>query len=249
VKITGEFYLQTVEGAPNYDIHRWLEQEGAEVYPAAVAAWLDYTIRYYAQHFEDHRGIERYAGVRFAGLRLMSWLFRATYDRLRGALMGIPHALPDQYELRRLAAPFYHHRLSGGEGDMLIGKALWAHLGRKAHMICELSPYACMPNTMSVGAMSAVLGQHPELLYAPLEIKGDSEVHALSRCQMILSEAKKRAQQEFDSALEETGLTEESARRLLEARPEMRKALHRVPHLGAAGTAANLVLALDGRRP
>src|SRR5262249_44178984 len=33
VKITGEFYLQTVEGDPNYNIHRWLESEGAEVYP------------------------------------------------------------------------------------------------------------------------------------------------------------------------------------------------------------------------
>ena len=30
VKITGEFYLQTVEGDPNYNIHRWLEAEGAE---------------------------------------------------------------------------------------------------------------------------------------------------------------------------------------------------------------------------
>jgi len=27
-------------------------------------------------------------------------------------------------------------------------------------------------------------------LYAPIEIKGDAEVHALSRCQMILTEAK-----------------------------------------------------------
>ena len=76
---------------------------------------------------------------------------------------------------------------------MLVGKALWAHLNKKAHMICELSPYACMPNTMSVGAMAGVVGKHPDLLYAPIEVKGDAEVHALSRCQMILTEAKKRA--------------------------------------------------------
>jgi len=50
-----------------------------------------------------------------------------------------------------------------------------------------------MPNTMSRGAMANVLGKHPNLLYAPIEIKGDAEVHALSRCQMILTEAKKRA--------------------------------------------------------
>ena len=42
VKITGEFYLQTVEGDPNYNIHRWLESEGAEVYPAPIVVWLDY---------------------------------------------------------------------------------------------------------------------------------------------------------------------------------------------------------------
>ena len=83
-------------------------------------------------------------------------------------------------------------------------------------MICELSPYSCMPNTMSIGAMAGVVGKYPDLLYAPLEIKGDAEVHALSRCQMILTEAKKRAQREFDEALEATGLTLEEVREYLE---------------------------------
>ena len=127
---------------------------------------------------------------------------------------------------------------------MLVGKALWAHLHKKAHMICELSPYACMPNTMSVGAMAGVIGKHPDLLYAPLEIKGDAEVHALSRCQMILTEAKKRANSEFDAALSQAGLTLDAARAHRDARPAMRKASYRVAHAGRAGTAANLVAAL-----
>ena len=92
---------------------------------------------------------------------------------------------------------------------MLIGKALHAHHHKKAHMTCELSPYSCMPNTMSIGAMANVLGKYPDLLYAPIEVKGDAEVHALSRCQMILTEAKKRAQSEFEAALKKTGLTVE----------------------------------------
>jgi hypothetical protein len=60
------------------------------------------------------------------------------FNPLRGALGHLPHELPDQFELRRLATPYFHSRLDGGEGDMLVGKALWAHLGKKAHMICEL---------------------------------------------------------------------------------------------------------------
>ncbi|HET6466799.1 MAG TPA: hypothetical protein VFG43_00320 [Geminicoccaceae bacterium] len=244
VKITGEFYLQTVEGDPNYNIHRWLEAEGAEVYPAAVAVWLDYWMRFYIQEFEERREIDRYANAKILGIRTLQRVFGWNYNRLRAGLGNQPHELPDQDELKRLAAPYFHRRLSGGEGDMLVGKALWAHLGKRAHMICELSPYSCMPNTMSIGAMAGVVGKHPDLLYAPLEIKGDAEVHALSRCQMILTEAKKRAQAEYEDALERTGLTPERAREILATRPEMRRATYKVPHAGVAGMAANMVLHL-----
>ncbi len=248
VKITGEFYLQTVEGAPNYNIHRWLESEGAEVYPAAIAVWLDYLVRLYVQTLEDYVGIERRVRLKIAVAKGLQGILGWTYNRLRKALGDLPHALPDQAELRRLAAPYFHSRLSGGEGDMLVGKALWAHLNKKAHMTCELSPYACMPNTMSIGAMSGVLGKYPDLLYAPLEIKGDAEVHALSRCQMILTEAKRRAQEEYEAVLSRAGLTTDQARSYLDTHPEMRQATYRVPRNGVAGTAANLIAHLAQRR-
>jgi len=248
VKITGEFYLQSVEGEPNYNIHRWLESEGAEVQPAATAVWLEYLIRFAVQEVEDRRATLRHAGARIAAGRFLLRLLRFTHDRLRAALNDVPHLLPRQEELRRLAAPYFHHRMSGGEGDMLIGKAIWAHTHKHAHMICELSPYACMPNTMSIGAMARVLGDHPDLLYAPIEVKGDAEVHALSRCQMILTEARKRAAAEFDQALAESGMTLDQARARVAEDPALRQATWRVPHLGRAGTAANLLLHLAGRR-
>jgi predicted nucleotide-binding protein (sugar kinase/HSP70/actin superfamily) len=243
VKITGEFYLQTVEGDPNYNIHRWLEAEGAEVYPAAVTVWMDYLLRLGLQRFEDYSGIERGARLKLGAGRAVQAVYRWTFDRLRRAMANLPHEIPDQLELRRLAAPYFHSRLDGGEGDMLVGKSLWAHKKKKAHMICELSPYSCMPNTMSIGAMAGVIGKYPDLLYAPLEIKGDAEVHALSRCQMILTEAKKRAQRELDGVLDAAGLTIEQVRAYVDARPALRMATYPIPRRGlAAGTAANLVL-------
>src|SRR3977135_488845 len=99
-----------------------------------------------------------------------------------------------------------------------------------------------MPNTMSIGAMAGVIGQHPEILYAPLEIKGDAEAPPLSRYQMNLTEAKKRAQREFDEALQRTGLTEPEVREYIQKHPEMKKATYLIPHDGtAAGTAAKTV--------
>src|SRR5438094_854702 len=195
------------------------------------------------QSVEDYSGIEKHARLKLYIGRAVQGIYRLTVNRLRRAMGDLPHASPSQFELRRLAAPYFHRNLDGGEGDMLVGKSIWAYQKKKAHMICELSPYSCMPNTMSIGAMSGVLGKFPEILYAPLEIKGDAEVHALSRCQMILTEAKKRAQREFDDVLTRTGLTVDEVRAYLHAHPEMRKATYRIPHDGAAaGTAAKLVL-------
>lgn len=243
VKLSGEFYLQT-EGVQNHNIHRWLEAEGAEVYPSAISIWLDYLLRLAEQDAEDHIGISRNARLDLFKVRLTQKILRGTYARMRHAFGDAPREMLDQYELRRLAAPFYHSRMNGGEGDMLIGKALWVHINKKAHMVCELSPYGCLPNTMSVGAMAAVTARYPDLLYAPLEIKGDAEVHVLSRCQMILTEAKKRAQREYEEVLERTGLSEIRVREMLDARPELKRATSRIPHYGVAGTAANLVLHL-----
>jgi len=246
VAVTGEFFLQTTESDANYNIHAWLESEGAEVCPSIIGTWLDYNLRFYRQTFEDRIGLDRYAKFKAKGLDIASRAVRRVYDRMRHALGNVPRPLPDQNEIRRLASPFFNSRLSGGEGDMLIGKSLLLHLHKKAHMICELSPYGCMPNTMSIGAMSAVIGKHPDLLYAPLEIKGDAEVHALSRCQMILTEAKRRAQKEFDAALAVTGLSLESARERLAKRPELSGAFATIPQRGAAGLAASVVLELGG---
>jgi hypothetical protein len=59
---------------------------------------------------------------------------------------------------------------------------------------------------------------------------------------MILTEARKRAQRELDDALAATGLTLDDVRAYLDAHPPMKRATYRVPHMGAAGTAANVVL-------
>jgi predicted nucleotide-binding protein (sugar kinase/HSP70/actin superfamily) len=238
VKITGEFWLQTHEGDGNYGIKRWLEQEGAEVIPPPVSVWLDYLIHLSLQQAADRARVLPRARRKERLTRLARWVYHWNYDRLRAAFDGVPAALPDQAELRRLAAPYYHHRIDGGEGHMLVGKALMAHLQRQAHMVCELSPYGCMPNTMSVGAMANVLGQHPDLLYAPIEVKGDAEVHALSRCQMVLTEARKRAQREIEDVQSRTGLSLEKARASAAA-ALLRRATGKIPHAGFAGTAAN----------
>jgi predicted nucleotide-binding protein (sugar kinase/HSP70/actin superfamily) len=241
VKITGEFWLQTHEGEGNYNIKRWLEQEDSEVVPPPVAVWLHYLLHPTIRKLEQRNVVSKHPRVQELALHALERIYCGTYNRFRKALANLPNELPDQEELKKLAEPFYHFELRGGEGHMLIGKALHAYHHHKAHMICELSPYSCMPNTMSIGSMANVIGKYPDLLYAPIEVKGDSEVHALSRCQMILTEAKKRAKSEFEEALAKTGLKPETIRKYEERHPELRRATYKVPHRGYAGLAANYV--------
>ncbi len=244
VKITGEFWLQTHEGDGNYNIKRWLEQEEAEVVPPPVAVWLHYLMHPVIRKLEKRNQAGKHPKRDELILKAVERLYVATYNRFRRALANIPSELPDQIELKELAAPFYHFELRGGEGHMLIGKALHAYHHKKAHMICELSPYSCMPNTMSIGSMANVMGKYPDLLYAPIEVKGDAEVHALSRCQMVLTEAKKRAISEVASVLQQTGLSVAAIREYERQHPELRRATYKVPHRGYAGVSANYVLHL-----
>ena len=244
VKITGEFWLQTHEGDGNYNIKRWLEREDAEVAPPPVAVWLHYLMHPLIRKLETRNSHSKHPKRDETILKVVERLYVRTYNRLRKALADIPSELPDQMELKRLAEPFYHFELRGGEGHMLIGKALDAYHHKKAHMICELSPYSCMPNTMSVGSMANVMGRYSDLLYAPIEVKGDAEVHALSRCQMVLTEAKKRARAQFEAVLQQTGLTIDAIRKYETHHPELKRASYKVPHKGYAGVSANYVLHL-----
>lgn len=248
VKVTGEFWLQTHEGEGNYNIKSWLEQEDAEVIPPPVAVWLHYLMHPTIRKLEHRHSAPKHPRLQRLALHAIERIYRGTYNRFRKALANLPNELPDQEELKRLAEPFYHFELRGGEGHMLIGKALYAYHHKKAHMVCELSPYSCMPNTMSVGSMANVIGKYPDLLYAPIEVKGDAEVHALSRCQMILTEAKKRAHAEFEEVLKKTGLTVKRIREYEAKHPELKRATYRVPHMGYAGHASNYVLHLARHR-
>ncbi len=232
VAITGESWLQTHEGEGNYNMKRWLEEEGAEVIPPSIAVWLDYWMKWYLIELEQKLEIDKTARLKMAAIRGLQAIYRWHYNRLRRALTDLPYGLPYQDELQNLAAPYYHYHLSGGEGFMLVGKALYYHLHKKAHMTCELSPYSCLPNSMSIGSMAGVLGKYPDLLYAPIEVKGDAEVHALSRCQMILTEAKKRATREFEEVLEKTGLTVDKIRACEKDRPALTRATYRLQHHG-----------------
>ncbi|MCP5118166.1 MAG: activator of (R)-2-hydroxyglutaryl-CoA dehydratase, partial [bacterium] len=177
-----------------------------------------------------------------AKLRLAEAVFKREYHRIVDVMGGIAHHLTDQYEMQRLGHPYYNSRAGGGEGHLEIAKNIYYSNKDLAHMVLSVKPFGCMPSTQSDGAQAAVVSNHKEIIYLPIETSGEGEINAHSRVQMALGEAKAKAKREFGEVLEATGLTLEDCRAWVEDHPESKRPVYEVPHTkGVVGGAANFV--------
>jgi predicted nucleotide-binding protein (sugar kinase/HSP70/actin superfamily) len=261
VKITGEFWAQTTEGDGNFNMFAFLQREGAQVLVEPIGTWIMYMIHQVVQKYRDFKGLDEGAvlpplwklGTRariefdyrqkVAKLKLAEAIFKSEYHKIVHALGGIAHHLADQYELQRLGHPFYNSRTGGGEGHLEVAKNIYYSNKDLAHMVLSLKPFGCMPSTQSDGAQSAVVSNYKDMIFLPIETSGEGEINAHSRVQMALGEAKNKAKKEFAECLERTGLTLEQCRAWVEAHPETKRPMYRVPHTkGVVGHAANFVL-------
>ena len=151
--------------------------------------------------------------------------------------------------MQRIGHPFYNSRAGGGEGHLEVAKNIYYSNKDLAHMVLSVKPFGCMPSTQSDGAQAAVVANHKEIIYLPIETSGEGEINAHSRVQMALGEAKAKAKREFAEALESCGLTLEQCYAYVDAHPEMKRPMYRVPHRkGVVGVAAQLVYHIADRR-
>jgi predicted nucleotide-binding protein (sugar kinase/HSP70/actin superfamily) len=162
---------------------------------------------------------------------------------VRNALGGLVHPLPPQGEMSALAAPWYDPLTRGGEGHLEVGKALYYSRHRRCHLVLSVKPFGCMPSTQSDGVMAGVCAQNPSLLFLPIETAAEGEVHTLSRVQMALGDARRRARAEFQRVLKEGRVELGPMREYVAQNRALRRPFYvwqRQP--GLAGTAASFVV-------
>jgi predicted nucleotide-binding protein (sugar kinase/HSP70/actin superfamily) len=255
VSIIGEFWAMTTEGDGNYALQRFIEQEGGEVLIQPITNWLLYLLwdaRWDADRRstlrQDDGGRKGLAG-RVAWREILLTRFgrvgiHAVFKTFAAAIGLEGWHLPDMDHLAKLAQPHYDNELRGGEGHMEVGKLLDNVESRHAHMVLSVKPFGCMPSSgVSDGVQSYITAKHPDTIFCPIETSGDGKVNVQSRVQMMLFKAHERARSEFETALKETGLTLEEARRLAARHAKARNPLHHPAHR-ATGTGANLVYEL-----
>jgi len=256
VKITGEFWAQTTEGDGNFNMFPFLEKEGAQVVVEPIGTWIMYMMHQVVQKYKDQKGLDDGAtlpswsqfGKRFsietgyrkkvAKLKVAERIFEREWNRLRGALGNLPHALVNQYELQREGHPYYNSRAGGGEGHLEVAKNIYYSNKDLAHMVLSVKPFGCMPSTQSDGAQAAVVSQYKDMIYLPVETSGEGAVNAHSRVQMALGEAKFKAKAEFADAVTSTGYSLADIQDYIQAQPELKRPFYKVPHYkGIVGVA------------
>jgi hypothetical protein len=98
-----------------------------------------------------------------------------------------------------------------------------------------------MPSSsVSDGVQSLITERYPGTIYCAVETSGDGAVNFQSRVQMYLFKARQAALEDFERALEKTGMTVEKLRAFLKANPKYAAGLHKAPHY-TASTPADLV--------
>lgn len=244
VKITGEFFSALTEGDTNYNLFAFLEHEGAEVWIESIVSLIAYWLHQARMHNRRRRGLK--SGAEFWRkdllFRACIWFWARQYDRVRNALGGLTHPLAPQKVLSHLAAPWYDPLTRGGEGHLEVAKALYYSQSRKCHLVLSVKPFGCMPSTQSDGVMAGVCAQNPGLLFLPVETSAEGEVHALSRVQMALGDARRRARAEFGRVLDEGGVEIQQVRGYVAQHRELRRPFYSWRHRpGLAGTAASFV--------
>jgi predicted nucleotide-binding protein (sugar kinase/HSP70/actin superfamily) len=261
VKITGEFWAQTTEGDGNFNMFRFLENEGAQVIVEPIATWINYMIHQAIQKVKDEKGLEdgailppmwridKQAKIEFnyrsklLQLKAAEVIFAREYHKIINALGGTAHKLVNQYELQRVGHPYYNTRAEGGEGHLEVAKNIYYSNHELCHMVLSLKPFGCMPSTQSDGAQSAVVSHFKDMIFLPIETSGEGEINAHSRVQMALGEAKNKAKLEFNTVLVKLRRHIDELRAYVDQNAELSTALYKVPkYKGVVGTAANFAI-------
>ncbi len=261
VKITGEFFSQTSESPANYNMFAFLENEGAQVQTEPISSWITYLLYQARARWVSHKLVnaphqrsgrwelrKRFANEmhfqkRHRLLKFADRMYSRLYRRATDGLGGLAHGLVSQEELARLAHSFYHTLARGGEAHLEVGKNIYYTKNKLCHMVLSLKPFGCMPSQLSDGVQSAVINRYRDMIFLPVETSGDGEVHAHSRVQMALSEAKLKVKKEFQQALESTGKDLDQIKDYISCHPQLTQPLSPVPHRpGYPSLAANFVL-------
>lgn len=208
VMVIGEFWAALTEGDGNYNLHRFLESEGAECIPQPLMNRLLLNIweAEYSRKNLEGLGTEENKMVDFSNLKSKIMIRSAkllviAHFKLYANAIGLRgFELADMNELAKLGGKYYPIDSNGGEGHMEVAHLIESVKSKLSHLVISVKPFGCMPSSsVSDGIQSLVTKDYPSANFLPIETSGEGAANFYSRVQMALFKAKQSAKEEHEA--------------------------------------------------
>jgi predicted nucleotide-binding protein (sugar kinase/HSP70/actin superfamily) len=241
VMVMGEFWAAMTEGDGNYNLHRFLEAEGAECIPQPVMSRLMLSIweAEYKLQKKVSLANENAKSIDFSHLksRLLIRLAKAAvkiHFTLYAKAIGLhDYEIPNMEKLADLAKEYFTLECEGGEGHLEVAHLIESVKHNLSHLVISVKPFGCMPSSaVSDGVQSLITSRFPSANFLSIETSGEGAANFYSRVQMALFKAKQSAKEEFEALTVPKDIPEKVNNYLYQ------------PHNTKAGSAAKLVESL-----
>lgn len=207
VMVMGEFWASMTEGDGNYNLHRFLEAEGAECIPQPIVNRLMLSIWEAEQkHHREEALAQEGNGVDFSNLKTRLLLKAGKlavkwYLNLYAKAIGLhDYHVPDIDHLANYSKEYYTMECEAGEGHMEVAHLVESVKENLAHLVISVKPFGCMPSSsVSDGIQSLVTSRFPQANFLSIETSGEGAANFYSRVQMALFKAKQAAKEEYEA--------------------------------------------------
>jgi predicted nucleotide-binding protein (sugar kinase/HSP70/actin superfamily) len=201
IYITGEIFANLAHNEGNYNLRRFVMDQGCEVAPGLFTQRVMYdfwrqqhiflpAIRYAGGLGALFHHVFAYLQSRFRR-RFVLGVWNRYLRALSPERFGGRAALMDLDAMAEVGRDLYHPEIFGGEGNLEVAEA--RHYAGEVDGFISSKPFGCMPSSgVSDGVMAKVLAERPDLPFLAIETSGDNEVSILSRVSMLVFEAKQR---------------------------------------------------------
>jgi len=204
VMVMGEFWAAMTQSDGNYHIHRFLENEGAEVIHQPLVnrllldLWELENLKLPADTLQSDKTIDFKPVKSKIMLKLAKNGIKTQFNIYAKAIGLKGYKLPDMEHLASLAKDYYNLDNNAGEGYLEVAHLLEALKDKLAHLVISIKPFGCMPSSgVSDGVQSLITAKYPSANFLSVETSGEGSTNFYSRVQMALFKAKEEAKEEF----------------------------------------------------
>ena len=185
IHIMGEFWAKSTDGEGNYNLFRFIEEEGGVVSNETVTDWLLHQIWRARWNLKQKRD-KKIISLGEIQLLTLESLIKNLF-RFIGLLLGEKVQLSNHGKLAIDAKPFFDIHVDGGEDHMEVAHHIHIAKNKLADLIISVKPFTCLSSSsVSDGVQNKISELYPAVEFISVETNGDSATNFYSRIQMAL---------------------------------------------------------------